>query len=104
MRCVIINVYALFKLAVLIFQLVQRCRNLVPSKRPTFMIIKKLLQKINPNHEGPIDNMILMASFTQYSSCEISYFDTYVDPEIHQSVRVNGDREDTRDCSRERNG
>ena len=48
------------------FQLVQRCYDAVPSKRPTFLIIKKVLQKINPNHESPIDNMILMVRLMIY--------------------------------------
>lgn len=41
-------------------QLVQRCRSVVPSKRPTFVMIKKMLRQINPDQESPIDNMILM--------------------------------------------
>ncbi|XP_065906155.1 atrial natriuretic peptide receptor 2-like isoform X2 [Dysidea avara] len=41
-------------------ELLQRCWSQIPSNRPTFTMIKKILQDINPNHESPVDNMILM--------------------------------------------
>lgn len=43
-------------------QLINRCWAFQPSSRPTFDQIRRIVDRINPNRESPVDMMMIMVS------------------------------------------